>query len=398
VSSPKLRGSRLRILVGGYLGLLPAGGVTWDYVQYPIGLAALGHDVYYVEDTAMWPIFQAGGDGDCSANVSHLCAVMSAFGLGDRWAYRDIVHDQWHGPCTSSIKELVQTADVFIDVSHSTHLREFYQLIPVRVMIDSDPMFTQIQNDTYNSCTPGQTNAAATAKWYTHHFTFGESVGSPECRIPLDSLKWRATRQPICLDLWSTGGLPPAPGAMLTTVMNWSARQPLIYDGETWGQKDLELMRLLHLPQHVRGVRLGLAVGQTTSTRFPTRLFQQNGWAILDPDECAPTWTEYRDFIRNSLGEFSVAKETYVKARTGWFSCRSACYLAAGRPVATQETDWSKHIPSGSGLFAFDDLESAAAAIEAIASDPERQGREARAIAEAYFDSRKVLSKLLADL
>jgi hypothetical protein len=185
---------------------------------------------------------------------------------------------------------------------------------------------------------------------------------------------------------------------MLTTVMNWSARQPLIYDGETWGQKDVELMRLLHLPQRVRGVKLGLAVAQTTSVRFPTQIFQQNGWVVLDPDQCAPTWTKYRDFIKNSLGEFSVAKETYVKARTGWFSCRSACYLAAGRPVATQETNWSKYIPTGSGLFAFDDLEGAAAAIDAIASDPERHGREARALAEAYFDSRDVLSKLLADL
>jgi hypothetical protein len=391
-------GDRLRILVGGYLGFYAgAGGVTWDYIQYLLGLATLGYDVYYVEDTGLWPKYHSGGEsGDCSATVDYLSSVMEVFGFGHQWAYRDEVSQAWLGPCANHVNELIRTADILLNISCSTHLRDEYEVIPVRVLIDSDPMFTQIQYDIDSGLTAGQTSIRSPLQGHTHHFTFGENVGTIECRVPTCSVTWRATRQPICLDAWFP--TPLHQGNTWTTVMNWSARRPLEHQGETWGQKDLELQKLIDLPARVPRAQLAIAVAADPQSAFPAEQFRRKGWRVFDAASCVPDWQSYREFIQSSCGEFSVAKETYVKARTGWFSCRSACYLAAGRPVVTQDTGWSKNIPSGQGLLAFDDIDTAAEALQTAAAEPALQGAKARAIAEAHFDSRLVLQDLLKRL
>jgi hypothetical protein len=177
---------RLRIVIGGYLGLLPGGGITWDYLQYPLGFAELGHDVYYIEDTGQWPVFQKNGDGsDCTANVRHLASVMGAFGFQGRWAYRDAPTDQWFGLSAARVEELCRSADVFLNISYSTVLRDEYREIPVRILLDSDPMFTQIQNPE---------RFAKAAEWHSDFVTFGEHIGQPDCRIPTRGLPWRASR------------------------------------------------------------------------------------------------------------------------------------------------------------------------------------------------------------
>jgi hypothetical protein len=180
--------------------------------------------------------------------------------------------------------------------------------------------------------------------------------------------------------------------------MNWSATRGLFFQGNTWGQKDIELMRVLELPKSVSGIHLAIAVNQTTGNPFPADLFQEYGWTVLDPHECGSTWDSYRNFLAGSLGEFSVAKHTYVKAKTGWFSCRSACYMALGRPVVTQDTGWSAYIPSGDGLFAFSDTQSAADALRMIKAEPRKHSRAAREIATEFFSSDKVLGLMLTEL
>lgn len=390
---------RLRIVVGGFLGLLPLGGVTWDYVQYPVALAALGHDVYYIEDTGLWPVYQNNGGGDCSTNVAYLAAVMDAFGLSERWAYRDEVTGQCFGLTDAVVRELCRTADMLINVSCATFLRDEYSAIPVRALVDSDPMFTQVQYATYVTFTKGQSGMRELVESHTHHFTFGENVGAADCRIPTCGFSWHPTRQPICLSYWPMTVLPKAQNAAYTTVMNWTAAAPLVYDGETWGQKDVEFRRYFALPQAVPTTLLAVAVGQkTTGTPFPIEAARRQGWRVLDPAVIAPDWRAYHTFIQESRGEFSVAKETYVKARTGWFSCRSACYLASGRPVIAQDTGWSRYLPTGEGLFAFDDQRSAVEALDRVTAEPDLHARAARAIAEEYFDSDRVLSKMLTHL
>jgi hypothetical protein len=388
---------RLRIIVGGYLGLFPAGGVTWDYVQYPAGFAALGHDTYYVEDTRLWPVYQTGNNGgaDCSANIHRLAGIMDAFGLADRWAYRDEVSGKCFGLSEQAVLDLCRSADVFVNISCSTVLRDEYRDIPARVLIDSDPMFTQIQYATEVAFTPGKPGMRELVDGHSHHFTFGENVGAADCRMPTFGVSWRPTRQPVCLGEWSPTPPPRTQDAAYTTLMNWTAAPPLLFEAETWGQKDVECRRFFSLPCDVPGIPLGMVVGQRSCDPFPAHFARRLGWRILDPAEYAPDWRTYRAFIEQSRGEFSVAKETYVKARTGWFSCRSACYLAAGRPVITQDTGWSRNLPTGRGLIAFRDPGEAADALRRVEGDPVGHGRAARQLAEEFFDSRRVLSDLL---
>ena len=391
---------RMRIIVGGFIGILPAGGVTWDYVQYPVGFSQLGHDVYYIEDTRLYPIYQKPGSNwnDCSSCVNHLQKVMDYFGMNEKWAYRDEVSGKTFGMSEEKIKKICETADVFVNISCSTFLRDEYLKIPARILIDSDPMFTQIQYVSQQMFTPGEPGLKQMVNGHNYLFTFGENIGAADCRIPDCGLKWLPTRQPVCLNFWKAHSNMNSTTASFTTLMNWTAAKCLKFENEEWGQKDIEFKRFINLPAMVKGIRLTAVVNQTggTDKTFSKTSVEQAGWKILDPDSNAGNWVSYQKFIKNSFGEFSVAKHTYVKANTGWFSCRSACYLAAGKPVVTQDTGWSKYIPSGIGLIAFSDIGSAADAVNEIVADPVKHAKAARSIAEDYFDSDKVLNSLLS--
>jgi len=393
---------KLRIIVGGYLGLLPAGGITWDYIQYPLGLFLLGHDVYYIEDTRLYPVYQKPGSNwnDCSSSVNHLQRVMKYFNLSNRWAYRDEASGKCFGLPAEKIKTICKTADLFINISCSTFLREEYLQIPKKVLIDTDPMFTQIQCLTQQMVMPGEPNLHETINKYDYLFTFGENIGSPECHIPDCGLQWIPTRQPVCLSYWKANASSELSDFSFTTLMNWTAAKTLIYNGQEWGQKDIEFKKYINLPYLVKGIKLSAIVNQTGSTiqSFSKENVTEKGWHILDPDQNAGDWKSYQNFISKSSGEFSVAKETYVKAKTGWFSCRSACYLAAGKPVITQDTGWSKFIPSGTGLIAFSDIEAAAEALKKVVAEPVKHMKAAREIAEEFFDSKKVLQSLIAHI
>ena len=394
----RISDGRLRIVVGGFLGLLPTGGVTWDYVQYPLGLAALGHDVFYLEDTRLWPVYDVhGGAGGCRAGVQYLESVMQAFGFADRWAYLDEASGECYGLPRRRLREMCRSADVFVNISCATYMRDEYLRIPARALVDSDPMFTQIQYAAHVAFTPGESTMRDAVAAHTHHFTFGENIASSDCRIPWCGVAWKPTRQPICLNHWPPRALPVDGSAAFTTVMNWTAGRPLEFENERWGQKDVEFLRVLPLPRAVPAATFAVAVGRTGGTKgtFPRAEIERLGWQVLEPAACVPDWRSYRSFIRRSRGEVSVAKETYVKARTGWFSGRSACYLATGRPVITQETGWSRYVPAGEGLLAFADLAGAVDAVERVCADPTRHARAAREVAAECFDARRVLADLL---
>lgn len=380
---------------------MPAGGVTWDYVQYPLGFLLMGHDVYYIEDTRLYPIYQKSGSNwnDASSCVQHLKKVMEYFGMKDRWAYRDEASGKCFGLSEIKIKEICSSADMFINISCSTFLRDEYLKIPIRVLIDSDPMFTQIQYSVPQMFTPGEPRMKEMLNAHNYLFTFGENIGAADCLVPGAGLIWHSTRQPVCTNYWKVqSGFDPA--ASFTTLMNWTAGKQLLYNGETWGQKDIEFKKIMQLPKLVPDARLSIIVNQTggTAQTFSRELIEAAGWHLPDAESSAGNWMKYQQFIAHSKGEFSVAKQTYVKANTGWFSCRSACYLAAGKPVITQETGWSKFIPSGKGLFAFTDLETARLAIDDVLVNYDQHARDARIIAEDYFDSNKVLGDMLKQI
>jgi hypothetical protein len=329
--------------------------------------------------------------------VKHLQKVMEYFGLKDKWAYRDEASGKCFGLSEMNIKKICGAADIFVNISCSTFLRDEYLCIPVRILIDSDPMFTQIQYSSQQMFTPGEPGGLRDmVHAHNNLFTFGENIGSADCRIPCCDLKWNTTRQPICLNYWKPN---PANNSTVsfTTLMNWTAGKTLEYDGETWGQKDIEFNKFINLPQLVNGAGFSAIVNQTggTAQSFYKEEVEKAGWKILSNENNAGNWKQYQNFILSSSGEFSVAKETYVKANTGWFSCRSACYLASRRPVVTQDTGWSKYIPAGCGLFAFSNITDAAEAINEIVAAPLVHAQAARAIAEEYFDSNKILQALL---
>ena len=392
---------KLRIIVGGFIGVMPAGGITWDYVQYPLGFALLGHDVYYIEDTRLYPIYQQPGSNwdDSSSCINHLRSVMEHFGFKERWAYRDEASGKSFGLSEEQIKEICKTADVFVNISCSTFLRDEYAAIPARVLIDSDPMFTQIQYSTQQSFTPGTPGLKQLIDAHNYHFTFGENIYKPGCQIPTCGINWIPTRQPICLEYWKPTALVNA-APSFTTLMNWTAGKVLHHNNETWGQKDIEFQKIAALPKMIPEVSLAAIVNKTgnVNSSFPRTKLEEAGWHILDAEKHAGGWDDYQQFINQSYGEFSVAKHTYVKAATGWFSCRSACYLAAGKPVITQDTGWSENLPAGKGLFAFNNMDSALDAFSRVINDYQTQCTAARKIAEDYFDSGIVLKQLLSNL
>ncbi len=384
----------MRIVVTGLIGHYPIGGVTWDYVQYPLGLARLGHDVTYLEDAGGWP-YDPETDGtttDPAPNVRYLAAVMARFGLGDGWSYRIDLgggREAYHGLPPAEVERRLAACDLFLNVSGACYVREPHLAARRRVYVDSDPAFTQI------ALALGRPATVAQVGRHHRHFSFGERIGADDCPLPTGRVRWRPTRQPVVLDLWPVA--PPPPDAPFTTVMNWTSYAPLTYGGRRYGQKDVEFLKILDLPSRCPGERFAPAIGGGPGARRPDGLLAAHGWTVVDTRRVSADTDRYRDFLAASKGEVSVVKEGYAAARTGWFSCRSACYLALGRPVILQDTGFSRVLETGRGLLAFEDVEGAAEAVAAVSRDYAAQSRAARRLAEEAFDARAVLTRLVEE-
>jgi hypothetical protein len=394
VSASASSDSALRVVVTGFIGQHPLGGVTWDYLQYVLGLHLLGHDVYYLEDTGEWPYNPGGTAGadwvvaDCSQNVQHLGEVMARFGLGDRWAFRCPIGPEWAGLPERRREDVLASADLLINVSGSLAYPQRYRAVERLAYIDSDPVFTQIK------LAQGLRRFSERVELHDVYFSFGERLGE---EVPATGHRWFPTRQPIVLAEWR----PATPQReRFTTVMNWASYDALSYDGQTYGQKNVEFERFLELPSLVAPTELEIAVRRTRRRKRPSapvERLERKGWRIVDPNEVCAGLDGYRHYVETSRGEWSVAKNGYVIGKPGWFSCRSACYLAAGRPVVVEDTGFADVLPVGEGLLTFQTTDGAAAAIRAVESDYDRHSAAARAIAEQYFDSDRVLTRLLEE-
>jgi hypothetical protein len=375
---------RLRIIVLGYLVRGPLGGLAWHYLQYVMGLRALGHDVFYVEDSAdhldCLDPRTFTSTRDPAYGLSYLSDAFRQLDIDAAWAYHDAATQVWHGPAAGRINELARTADVVLNISAVNPIAAFAD-VPVRVMIDTDPAFTQVHH-------LGDSSRLAFARQHTTFFTYGENIPAGRSQVPSDGLPWKPTRQPIVLDAWPvTPG--PAHGAF-STVMLWNSYAAMTHDGRRYGMKSDSFAAFESLPAR-SGERFEI-VSDTRGT--PARLGAL-GWAPRDPSTAAGSPHDFQEYLRLSRAEFSVAKEGYVSSRSGWFSERSACYLASGRPVIVQDTGFSSWLPSGTGVLPFTTLEEAADAVDRVSRDYGAHCRAARTIAEAHFDARTVLSDLL---
>ena len=376
----------LRIIVLGYIVRGPLGGLAWHHLQYVLGLARLGHDVYFLEDSDDYPSCYDPArevtDTDPSYGLRFAKETFERVGLSNCWAYHDAHTSHWYGPCADHILEICSTADLLLNLSSMNPLRPWLAEVPVRALIDTDPLFTQIRHLT-------DPVSRKLAMQHSAFLSFGENVGREMSTIPKDGLTWQATRQPIVLDAWPvTSGVP---SGKFTTVMLWDSYPAREYGGCRYGMKSDSFTPFLDLPKRADPI-LELAVGSPSA---PRELLRRKGWEVRDPLEVTRDPWAYQNYIQQSKAEFSVAKHGYVISRSGWFSERSAGYLASGRPVLTQETGFSHWMETGAGVISFSTPEQALAGIEEINCHYEFHCREARAIAEEYFDSKKVLSRLI---
>ena len=379
----------MRIVVTGLLGQYAFGGVTWDYIQYLLGFRGLGHDVWYLEDSGAWPydpVRQTISE-DCAYNVNYLHAMMTEFGFGDRWIYRNGADGKFHGAGETAARDLIKNADLLVNVSSAGWLKDYDFGVKHQMFIDGDPMFCQV-----NLLEPKHADYAARVKAHDSHFTFGLNVGRRDCLAPNTGIRWKRTVQPIALDHWPAQ--PDNAPDRFTTVMNWASYAPIEWEGKRYGQKDLEFEKFKTLPS-LTPQPLVMAMGQGIGSRRPTEELRALGWTILEAGEALPDHRTYHEFLRTSKAEWSIAKHGYVAARTGWFSCRTACYLALGRPAVVQETGWSEYIPAGEGLLAFSTLEEGVDAIADINDHYAEHQAAARALAEQFFEAKKVCADLL---
>ena len=384
--------SSLRLMVLGVLGSSPFAGVAWQVLHYLEGLRRLGHDVYYVEDTGAWPYdpLRRAVTDDCSYTVSYLARVLEPHGMGGRWAYRAATDDRSvYGLSEGRLAELYTEADAILNLTGSTVLRDEHLGVPVRVYVETDPVLPQLE------IASGRQRTIDLLAAHTHHVTFGENIGSPDCPVPVVGFHYMPTRQPVVLDWWRAPEAQTSGAVRLTTVGNWiQSGKDVEWNGETYRwSKHHEFLKLLDLPQRA-AASFELALSSVSPE--DESLLQAHGWQVVDAVALSSAPDPYRSYILGSSGEFTVAKDQNVRLQSGWFSDRSACYLAAGKPVVTQDTGFSRVLPVGEGLFSFATIDDAVSACEAIAADPPRHGRAAREIAEEYFRAETVLSRLLA--
>ncbi len=368
----------MKVLVAGIIARYPFGGVTWCSLMYLLGLRALGHEVLYIEDTGECiydPELNTRSE-DPGYGTRYIHAALDGFGLGDRWSFVNF-NGEYHGVSREGVRAFCADATLFVNLSGGAWFwRDEYSKIPHRVFIDSDPVFTQL--------------AIAKAEgWYvdffkgfTRLFTFGANIGTPASTVPTGGFTWHKTWQPVTTELWRTA--EPPVGHRFTTVMTWKIESFADVDGN----KDREFVKFIDLPRHAPH-RFELAVNG------PQRLLREHGWDTVDAMGVSRSLWDYRRFIQGSLGEFGVAKHAYVDARSGWFSDRTECYLAAGRPAVVQDTGWSAHLPTGTGLVPFTTCGEALDGLDRIAGNWAAHSAGASAIAREYFDASRVLPPFL---
>lgn len=384
---------RKKIAVLGFMANCPIAGVVWQHLHYIVGLQRLGHEVYYIEDTSRYPYdpVQQMPTDDYAYAAGTLTRLAAEFGFEGRWAFapRYKSLEETAGLSRAFLNDLYRDADALLNICGSHELNDDLLRSERIIYVESDPAVEQIKVDQGNT---------ATTEFLARHcarFTFGESVGQPEFPVPLHGLTWLPTRQPVVTDFWRTGQ-PPAPGALFSSIANLATggKKDIVWRGENYVWSKLpEFNRLRSAPASA-GEDFELA------TQFKDAAlgeeFRRNGWRIVSPGEISNDHRLYVDYVRRSKGEFTVAKDQYVRLNTGWFSDRSACYLAAGRPVITQQTGFTRFYGGeDKGLFAFETLDEITEAVRRVNADYPAHSVAAAEIAREFFEAETVLRSLL---
>lgn len=384
-----------KIVLFGMMVNKPVAGIAHLTMPYLVGLERLGYQAYYVEAHGSWPTqlqdpTDPTSDGSREAGA-YIERVMRHFGFRGRWAFHARHSDgSCYGMTARELRRLYAGADLFLNLHGGTYPPEELADDDRLILIDTDPVGLQIR------ASKGDAEVLEFLGAHAAHFSWGENLGNDDCGVPMPTgFDFRPTREPVLLDLWGSHAEPAR--EVFTTIGNWQQlNDDLEYGGEVYRwSKHHEFLNFLDLPTRTaQAFELSLA----SYDDDVQQMLEGNGWRVRPAAEISYDLDVYRRYIIDSRGEFTVAKDQNVRLRSGWFSDRSATYLAAGRPVVTQETGFSNHLPTGEGLFAFSTMDEILAAVEEINSDYERHSAAARSIACDYFDAEKVLSRLLKEV
>jgi hypothetical protein len=377
------------IVVAGALANKPRnGGAAWTRLSWPLGLRRLGHEVYFVEEIAAARCTDPSGAScapEQSVNLAYFREVTERVGLG-RCSWLVAAEDG--RPITggrSDLEDVVAAADLLVNIGGHLTVEGLKSRFRKRAFIDQDPGYTQFW----------QIAGLAREHLRGHdvYFTVGENIGTPECTIPICGIAWHPLRQPVVLSEWPAAS-PDRPGRF-TTVASW--RGPygrIVHEGTQYGLKAHEFRKFAALPLH-SAQQFEIALSVDPADRRDAEELQRNQWRLADPKTVAADPFAFRSYVQSSSAEFSVAQGIYVDTQSGWFSDRTVRYLASGKPALVQDTGFGRAYPTGCGLVPFRTLEDAVRGADRIASDYGAHARAARAIAEEFFDSDKVVANLL---
>jgi hypothetical protein len=384
--------ARKRIVVMGFMAGIPVAGVVWQHLHYIVGLQRLGHEVFYCEDSARL-VYHPGNmtyGTDWSYVPDLLDRLGRRFGFEGRWGFcaRFLPDEPTAGLGREKMRELIRTADAALNICGTQEIHEGLHGASNLIYVESDPGLEQVRLD----------NGDASPREYLDRhralFTFGENIGGEEFPVPLHGYRWLPTRQPVVTDFWKAS-TPPPHDAVFTTIANWntSGLKDIEWRGDKYHwSKSLEFLRFADAPERI-GEPIEMATNiKDTATRSQ---LEAHGWRLIDATPISDDIDAYVRYMQASRGEYTVAKDQYVRLHTGWFSDRTACYLAAGRPVITQETGFSRHLPAGQGLLTFRTAEEIAEAAKAIRADYAAHCRAAHEIAAEHFEATKVVASIL---
>lgn len=382
-----------RIIFAGYLVRYPVGGYAWQMAHYLLGFRSLGHDIWFYEDTgelscdfAYNPLtneFAPSYEYGITATANFL----SKIGFEDRWVFFDVDRGLNYGPGANRIQALLRESDLLVSFGPVNRIPVELFRGRSSIFIDSDPIYLQLK------LAKGDRSLGAILDAHTMHFTFGENIGRAGSTLPTGGYRWHPTRQPVAMDIWQNA---ESAGRAYTTVGTWDSKgRDLDYQGETFKwRKRTEWCRFLDLPNRTaKTFELAMDVDRVPGD---LELLTAQGWHVMDPIQISVDPWRYRDYLRGSRGEFTVAKDMNVRLRSGWFSDRAACYLAAGRPAVEQDTGFGDVLPLGPGLHAFNTVAEAAEAVHMIERDYDRARAHASEVAREYFAADRVLGSLLS--
>ena len=380
----------MRIVVSSSMVRLPLAGIHSFVLQYLIGFEMLGYGVFYIEkanyDNACCDPHSGQMSDDCTSGVTILNDLLKTHGLENRWGFIDC-NGKTYGKSLREIHEVLRTADIFLDMGNngSGAWMEEAEGIPVRVLYEGEPGYAQIVMERRRI-------SGENIDEYDFYYSVGSQIGTTNSTAPTAGQKWRHLGAVVATDLISP--TPAPPDGAFTSVMTWKSHKELEFEGETYGQKDLEFEKFIALP---RLVNVPMEV-RVTGSHVPMVRLRHHGWRIPEMKSVTQSMVDYHAYIRQSAGEFSVAKNVFVKTRCGWIGDRSGTYLASGRPVVLQDTGFSNHLPCGEGLFAVNNVDEAVEAIARIKADPVLHSKAARRIAVEHLDAKLCLSRFLEEL